>query len=67
MKGLAQVKPLQEDTEMIMIRATQITLLVVAVFFCLLAMGAKETKAGIVYASSAAGAFVLLLAALKIL
>lgn len=52
---------------MIMIRATQITLLVVAVFFCLLAMGAKETKAGIVYASSAAGAFVLLLAALKIL
>ena len=47
--------------------ATQITLLVFAVFFCLMAMSVKTIKTGIFFASSAAGLFILLLVALTIL
>lgn len=46
---------------------TQIVLLVFAVLFCLMTMGAKTKETGILYASSAAGAFILLLVALSIL
>ena len=47
--------------------ATEITLLIIAILFSLMAMSAKTERTIILFASSAAGAFALLLVALSIL